>query len=136
MGASSRFSANVAWAIVLTSGGIINILYCLYLMVTRKTAKQFFGPETARNFGLGTLMGLLWCIGMYLYGLGAFFMGKLGVVMGWVIFMTLVIIAGNMAGIWRGEWKDAPAQARSWMNRGLIVLIAAIVVVAISSRFP
>ena len=60
-------------------------------------------------------------------------MGSLGVVVGWVLFMSSIIIVGNLWGIWKGEWKDAPPSARSLLNRGLVVLIIAIIIVAISN---
>jgi len=132
-GVSDAFAANAAWAIILTSGGCVNVLYCLYLMVKRSTMKQFYGPETVRNLGLGSLMGLLWCGGLYAYGFGASMLGSLGVVVGWVLFMSAIIIVGNLWGIWRGEWKDAPPDARTLLNRGLIVLIIAIIIVAFSN---
>ncbi|MCE5250084.1 hypothetical protein LLG96_07670 [bacterium] len=132
-GVSDAFATNTAWALILTSGGSVNVLYCLYLMVKRHTMRQFFGPETVRNLGLGALMGLLWCAGLYMYGFGASTLGSFGVVVGWVLFMSSVIIIGNLWGIWRGEWKDAPQSARSLLNRGLVVLIAAIIIVAVSN---
>ena len=133
LGASDTFAINAAWAIILTSGGIVNVLYCLYLMIIHKNMKQFFGHETIRNLGLGALMGLMWCGGMYLYGSGAASMGSFGVVVGWVVFMSLVIIVGNLAGLWRGEWKGAPLQARLRLTQGLIILIIAIIIVAVSN---
>jgi len=130
-GVSASLATNVAWALILTSGGCVNILYCLYLMITRKTTKQFFGPETLRNVGLGSIMGFLWCAGLYIYGFGvAKIGGSSGVVIGWVLFMTIIIIVGNLWGVWRGEWKDSPKEARALLNKGLIVLIASIVIVA------
>ncbi|MBN1290652.1 MAG: hypothetical protein JXB48_02350, partial [Candidatus Latescibacteria bacterium] len=132
-GTSCAFATNAAWAIILTAGGCVNVLYCLYLMITRGTLKKFFGPETVRNLGLGTLMGLMWCCGLYIYGFGASVLGNLGVVVGWVLFMSSVIIVGNLWGIWRGEWKDAPQSARALLNRGLVVLIIAIIIVAVSN---
>jgi len=132
-GVSDAFATNAAWAVILTSGGCVNVLYCLYLMVKSNTMKLFFGPETARNLGLGALMGLIWCGGLYIYGFGASFMGSLGVVVGWVLFMSSIIIVGNLWGIWKGEWEDAPPSARSLLNRGLVVLIIAIIIVAISN---
>lgn len=133
LGASDTFAINAAWAIILTSGGIVNVLYCIYLMITHKTMKQFFGPETIRNLGLGALMGIMWCGGMYLYGFGAASMGSFGVIVGWVVFMSLVIIVGNLAGLWRGEWEGAPSQARLRLTQGLIILIIAIIIVAVSN---
>ena len=130
-GVSEAFATNVAWAIILTSGGCVNVLYCLYLMVRRSTMGRFFGPETVRNLGLGLLMGLLWCAGLYIYGFGVSMLGRnLGVVIGWVLFMSTVIIVGNLWGIWKGEWKAAPYSARALLNRGLAILILAILIVA------
>jgi len=132
-GVSDAFAANAAWAVILTSGGLVNVLYCLYLMAKRNTAKRFFGPETVRNLGLGSLMGLLWCSGLYIYGIGASKLGSMGVVVGWVLFMSTIIIVGNLWGIWRGEWKDAPPSARALLNRALITLLTAIIIVAVSN---
>ncbi|MFC1607498.1 L-rhamnose/proton symporter RhaT [Candidatus Latescibacterota bacterium] len=132
-GVPDTLASNVAWALILTSGGCVNVLYCLYLMVTRKTMGQFFGQETVRNIGLGSLMGLIWCVGLYVYGFAAATIGNLGVVVGWVLFMLTVIIVGNLWGIWRGEWDDAPKSARSLLNRGLYILMIAIVIVAFSN---
>jgi len=132
-GVSDAFAANAAWAIILTSGGCVNVLYCIYLMIKRSTAKQFIGTETVRNLGLGSLMGLFWCAGLYAYGFGSSLLGSMGVVVGWVLFMSAVIIIGNLWGIWRGEWKDAPQPARALLNRGLFTLIIAIIIVAVSN---
>ncbi len=129
-GVPEMFAANTAWAVILTSGGCVNVLYCLYLMVRRNTMRRFFGPETVRNLGLGSLMGLVWCGGLYLYGFGASTLGSLGVVIGWVLFMATIIIVGNLWGIWRGEWKDASPSARALLNWGLVILVFAIILVA------
>jgi len=68
-----------------------------------------------------------------MYGFGASTLGSLGVVVGWVLFMSSVIIVGNLWGVWRGEWKGAPRRARTLLNGGLVVLILAIIIVAISN---
>ncbi|HDY89659.1 MAG TPA: hypothetical protein ENH82_16295 [bacterium] len=133
LGISETFAINVAWAIILTCGGIVNLLYCLYLMIKRNTLKDFIGPETARNLGLGSLMGIIWCGGLYIYGMGVSSLGGWGVVVGWVLFMSVNIIVGNLWGIWRGEWKEASQSARALLNRGLIVIIIAIIIVAVSN---
>ncbi|MFC1607520.1 L-rhamnose/proton symporter RhaT [Candidatus Latescibacterota bacterium] len=133
LGVSDAYTVATNWAVVFTVGCVINILYCLYLMVKRNTMKKFFVPETVRNTGLGVLMGFIWSGSLFVYGMGISFLGKWGIVVGWVLFLTTGIIVGNLWGIWRGEWKGAAQQARSLLNRGLLVLILAIVVVALSN---
>lgn len=134
-GVSETFAVNAVWGIILASGGTVNLLYCIYLMAKRNTFKTFFNPETPRNIALGAAMGLVWTTGLFLYGMGAAVMGKFGVVVGWILFMSAIIMIGNIWGIQKGEWKGAPPKARSLLNRGLAVLIIAIVIVAMSNNF-
>jgi L-rhamnose-H+ transport protein len=80
-------------------------------------------------------MALMWIGSFYLYGAGAAKLGRWGVVVGWPLFISLSIIVGNLWGLWRGEWKGAPALARQLLNQGLLVLIVAVIVVAVSNVF-
>lgn len=134
LGVPQIFAANTPWPIILTAGGVVNLLYCFYLMLKRGTFKGFFVPEGGRNSLLGISMGLIWCSGLYLYGPGAAKMGKLGVIVGWVLVMTINVLVGNLLGIFRGEWEGAPLRSRSLLNRGLAILIVAITIVAISNN--
>jgi L-rhamnose-H+ transport protein len=133
LGIPKVFASNAAWAIILTSGGIPNVFYCLYLIIRRSTINYFWGTGTIRNTCLCLLMGLIWCGGIYFYGIGSFTMGSWGIVVGWIIFMSINIIVGNLWGIWRGEWKVASQQARALLNYGLIVILIAVIIVAMSS---
>jgi hypothetical protein len=56
-------------------------------------------------------------------------------VVGWPLFISLSIIVGNLWGLWRGEWQGAPAVARRLLNQGLLVLIVAVIMVAVSNSF-
>lgn len=132
-GISGTFAGNVVWALFFTMGFIVNFGYCLYLMISRKNLKSLSMPETKRNVGLGVLMALLWIGSFYLYGISAAKLGRWGVIVGWPLFISLSIVVGNLWGLWRGEWKGAPALARSWLNRGLLVLLLAVITIAISN---
>ena len=113
----------------------MNLAYCLYLMVSRKTFSQYWNAETRRNLGLSALMAAMWIGSFYLYGAGAAKLGKWGVVAGWPLFISVSIVVGNIWGLWRGEWNGAPRPARRWLNQGLAVLIVAVITVALSNSF-
>ncbi len=130
LGTPAVFASSALWAPFLTVGCLVNAGYALFLMGRRKTIRGFFHIGTPRNLLLGALMGLLWISGVYLYSMGAASLGSWGVVVGWVLFMSSLILTGNLWGIFKGEWKGAPPAARTLLNRGLFVLMAAIVVVA------
>ncbi|HYK50869.1 MAG TPA: L-rhamnose/proton symporter RhaT [Terriglobales bacterium] len=135
LGVSQAASGNTVWALLFTFGFVANITYCLYLMITRKTLAQYWNPETPRNLGLSALMALMWIGSFYLYGAGAAKLGRWGVVVGWPLFISLSIIVGNLWGLWRGEWRGAPAAARRLLNLGLLILIVAVIAVALSNSF-
>jgi L-rhamnose-H+ transport protein len=135
LGVSQASAGNTVWALLFTFGFVANLAYCLYLMIARKTLSQYWNRETPRNLGLGALMALMWIGSFYLYGAGATRLGRWGAVVGWPLFISLSIVVGNLWGLWTGEWKDAPAGARRTLNLGLLVLIVAVVVVALSQSF-
>ena len=133
LGVSPASSGNTVWALLFTMGCIANLAYCVYLMISRKTLRQYWGRETPRNLGLSAIMALLWIGSFYLYGAGAAQLGHWGVVAGWPLFISLSIVTGNLWGLWRGEWQGASNSARKLLNFGLVVLIAAVIIVALSN---
>jgi L-rhamnose-H+ transport protein len=133
LGVSQASSGNTVWALLFTMGCIANLVYCLYLMISRKTLSQYWSQETPRNLGLAALMALMWIGSFYLYGAGAAKLGHWGVVAGWPLFISLSIVTGNIWGLWRGEWHGASISARRLLNFGLVVLIAAVIIVALSN---
>jgi L-rhamnose-H+ transport protein len=135
LGVSQVSSGNTVWALLFTMGCAVNLIYCLYLMITKKTISQFWNAETPRNLGLSAVMALMWIGSFYLYGAGAARLGRWGVIVGWPLFISLSIVTGNLWGLWRGEWTGAPTQARRWLNLGLLVLLVAVITVALSNSF-
>jgi L-rhamnose-H+ transport protein len=135
LGVSQASSGNTVWALLFTLGCVANLAYCLYLMISKKTLRQYWNRETSRNLGLSGLMALMWIGSFYLYGAGAAKLGRWGAVVGWPLFISISIVVGNIWGLWRGEWHGAPAIARRWLNLGLLVLIGAVITVAASNSF-
>jgi L-rhamnose-H+ transport protein len=135
LGVSESASGNTVWALLFTLGFVVNVAYCLYLMISRGTFSLYFAGATPRNLGLSALMAAMWIGSFYLYGAGAARLGRLGVVVGWPLFISLSIVVGNIWGLSRGEWKGAPQNARHLLNSGLAILVLAIVTLAVSNLF-
>ena len=135
LGVSPASSGNTVWALLFTLGCAANLVYCLYLMIRKRTLGHYWNRETPRNLGLSAGMALMWIGSFYLYGAGAAKLGRWGAVAGWPLFISLSIVVGNLWGLWRGEWRGAPAHARRLLNQGLLVLIVAVITVAISNSF-
>jgi L-rhamnose-H+ transport protein len=132
LGAAESMAGNAAWALFFTAGFVVNASYCLFLMFKRGNwgALRF---EPARNLGLMAAMGLMWIGSFYLYGMGAARMGRWGGILGWPLFISLAILVGNLWGLRRGEWTGASAVARQRLNRGLLLLLLAVILFGLSS---
>lgn len=123
--------SNATWVPALAGGFLANAGYALYLLRKNKSWPAFTAPGVPAWYWLGaTAMGLMWYGGISIYGKGAEDMGRYGAVLGWPIFMSIVIVTANLLGAFTGEWKGASQKARwlSWL--GIAILIAAIVVVS------
>jgi L-rhamnose-H+ transport protein len=70
-------------------------------------------------------MAVLWTGGLILYGHGASSMGELGSVLGWPVFLAIMILVSSLWGVFSGEWKGASLRAKGLMFAGLVVLMVA-----------
>lgn len=130
-GATPGAAQNAIWALAVGGGSIANIVYTLFLLSRNRSWGGFAASGSGRNFILAIVMGALWMAGVSVYGAGATALGDLGAVMGWPLFMSMVIITGNVWGFATGEWKQAPAAAMRLNFVGVAVLILAIAVISI-----
>ncbi len=131
-GASETWAGTVVWAILFSTGGIVNVLYCLYLMGVNKTANYARVKESPKNFLLLLLMSLIWIGSFILYGIGATKMGSWGTVIGWSVYMALAIMVAMLWGIFQGEWVGATRATKLLMAKGVVIIFCAIVIFAFS----
>lgn len=133
LGVSPTVAGNAIWALLFTLGCVVNVAYCVYLMMAKRTFAAYWNAEFPRNLGLSALMALMWIGSFYLYGASASRLGRWGVVVGWPLFISLSIVTGNLWGLSKGEWLGASPQARRLLNVGLGILIVAVVTIALSN---
>jgi len=134
MGYSEFTSTNCIWLLMLGAGAIPNAAYCLFLMNRNKTGGLTFGHEATRGWMLATIMGLLWGGSIFLYGAAVPKLGDIGPSIGWPLSLAAGLIVANAMGLLLGEWKSAPASARTRMQQGLALLVVATLLCAGSTR--
>jgi L-rhamnose-H+ transport protein len=132
-GVSPMLSGNVVWALLLSFGGIVNILYCLGLMKKNNNIHLLQNPSTLKNVGLLFIMSVLWISSFYFYGVSAYRLGKWGAIVGWPLFISLSIIVGNLAGIIRKEWIGASKKSFIYLFSGISTLVLSIIIIALSN---
>ena len=128
LGASTEFSGDSVWFIFFTFGGIVNVLYCCWLMIRHKTVGILFSGGAA-NWLWALAMGAMWIGSFYLYGVGAAKLGTGGDTIGWPILISVSIAVGVLGGLGRGEWSHAPPKARVLLLGGLGLIILAVLVI-------
>jgi L-rhamnose-H+ transport protein len=122
-------AASALWSVILLPVFLCNFGYSLYLLRKNRSAHLFREPGTIHYWGWGVLMGFDWMAGMAAYGAGALSLGRLGASTGWILFTSVMIIVANVAGALTGEWKGARAKPVAIMAMGIVILMAAIIVV-------
>jgi L-rhamnose-H+ transport protein len=124
-GSSPLNAANAQWAFTVTFGYIPNVLVSI-ITFTRNQSWGELPKGPPLHWIWPPIMGLTWIGGTALYGMGATLLGKLGPVIGWPVYMSMMIITGVFWGWIVGEWKNAPRRALHFLNAGIIVQLVSI----------
>jgi L-rhamnose-H+ transport protein len=133
LGYANFDSTNVIWLLMLGGGAVPNIAYCSMLLRRNGSAALFSGPQPGKAWGLSLLMGLLWGGSIFLYGAATPMLGDIGPSIGWPLSLAVGLLVANVMGLWLGEWRGADARALRLMRSGILTLLAAIVLCALSS---
>ncbi|MGH9430360.1 MAG: L-rhamnose/proton symporter RhaT [Terriglobia bacterium] len=133
-GASPAVGLNAVWAVALLAGFVPNGIYTAYLL-TRKRSWGLFRPSQAvAPWWVGLGMAVIWFAGLIAYGRGAAGMGELGAVIGWPLFMAVLILASTVTGFLTAEWKGAGAGPKRWMYTALAALLAASALLGVANQ--
>ncbi len=128
LGNSKQAAGYAVWPIGLLGGLIPNICYAAWLLSRNRTWTVF--RSSYSDAWCGIAMGVLWMGAFAVYGIGSVYLGALGTSAGWALFQIFMIITANCSGLLTAEWKGAPSAAKWGLAAGLILLIAATVLIA------
>ena len=132
-GLSQFASTNLIWVIMLVSGSVANLGFCVYLLLKNHSVSKFTQLGSARLYSLALVMGLLWGGSIFVYGAAAPRLGALGTAIGWPLSLATGLLVANAIGLALGEWRQAPKGSRNLMFSGIGVLLIAIVVLSRAS---
>jgi L-rhamnose-H+ transport protein len=104
-GAPAAWAVFSVWPLALLGGLIINLAYSIFLMTRDHTWGSFAAKPAEVAFPV--IGGSMWMIAIAVYSSATVFLGILGVSIGWALFQITLILSGNLAGIWTGEWRTS-----------------------------
>ncbi|WP_263353796.1 L-rhamnose/proton symporter RhaT [Acidicapsa acidisoli] len=132
-GANGLNAINAIWLPLLLAGAVPNVLYCAWLMKRNRSGQKY---RVGRSYwALAAMMAILWFGSTLLYGLAAGQLGAWGPILGWPLFMSLIVITATILGMFTGEWKDCGPLPIRVQWAGVTVLVLAIFILAGSSRY-
>ena len=132
-GASKQWAPNAIWLPLMLAGAIPNLIYCVYLIGKNRTGNRFAKPATASYYALAGVMAVFWFGSTLMYGIAAGDLGSMGTVLGWPLFMSLIVITASIWGVVTGEWRGSGKRPLQIMYIGVAVLILAIIVLSRAS---
>lgn len=122
-GASPINKYNVIWAPLYTASLVPYLIYCIYLWRKNHSFRLF----AARGLGIywlyGFVMAALWMGSSAIYGVAMARIGDMGPVLGWPLFMSVIIVTSSAWGFLTGEWKGAGPKAVRAMVGAIVLLI-------------
>jgi L-rhamnose-H+ transport protein len=132
-GASRLNAINAVWLPLMLAGAVPNVVYCAWLMKRNRSGSKYRAGQS--HWALAAMMAVFWFGSTLLYGLAAGQLGTWGPILGWPLFMSLIVITATMLGMFAGEWKDCgPLPIRIHWT-GVTVLVLAIFILAGSTRY-
>jgi L-rhamnose-H+ transport protein len=126
-GGQASWAPFAVWPIALLGGSLVNIAYCIYLLSHNQTWGNFRGG--IREVFNPVLAGLMWFGGIALYSSGTTFLGILGVSIGFGLYMIIIVLSGQMAAIFTGEWYLTRRVTSGSFGAGIALLVLAFIAI-------
>lgn len=133
MGAGGFASANILWPGFLLCGFIPYALYTLHLHRKNGSFALYREPGSAKYHFFAVIMGSFWYGSLVFYSKASQLIGDLGPLVGWPMFMVLIILTSSFWGWRHKEWEGCSAKALAVMKGGLALLVLSILVLGYSS---
>lgn len=133
-GANELNASNAVWMPLMLAGAVPNLLYCFWLLTKNRTGHQFRNGR-ASHWALAFAMAVLWLGSTLLYGVATVHLGAWGPILGWPLFMSLIVITASLIGMFTGEWRNSGALPLRIQWAGVSLLVLAVFILASTSRY-
>jgi len=130
LGAGPLAASIGRWITVYWGGFLAILIGSGSTLLKKGTWRNYFKAGSGRDFAFALIAGTCHFLAQIPYGMGAYFLGRLGTSVGWVFNIALSLLVANAIGFVTKEWKGAPSVALKTLFAGLAVLVVAMIVLA------
>ena len=120
----------IRWMPMYWGGITALIVFMGGAMIKNGTWRNYLSPGTTRDFLISSAMGIVHFLAQIPYGIGAFYLGKLGTTVGWGVNIGMALIVASSIGFALGEWKGISRKAVNTLLVGIAILVVAIGILA------
>src|SRR6202021_2266279 len=99
---------------------------CSKLGLLRSPVHQTSLPGRLRASRNVLLLVVLWFGGSLTYGVASYYLGSLGPIVGWPVFMSLIVICASVLGWISGEWRTSTRRPLQLHVAGIALLVLAL----------
>lgn len=123
----SDFSANIMfWGIAFLSAPITSTIICVIRLSMKKTWHIIFeAPKEAFLVSISSLQTILL---LGIYATGIVLIGKFGAPVGVGFSTAAQITAGQLLGVFTGEWKDSGKKPRIMMLYAMLIILVSLII--------
>jgi L-rhamnose-H+ transport protein len=97
-------------------------------MVIRGSWRNYSAPGTLRDFLVSSSMGIVHFLAQIPYGIGAYYLGKLGTTVGWGVNLGMALVVAVSIGFMTGEWKGISSKPVRTILASVVVLLLAFII--------
>lgn len=108
-------------------------IYMIYLIKKNRSCSKYCETGTKRYYLYTLIMGACWFGSLIFYSRASQLIGKMGPVVGWPLFMVLIILCSNLIGWKQGEWDRCDRKTALTLIAGILFLVISVVVLGYSS---
>jgi L-rhamnose-H+ transport protein len=125
--------SNIMWVIIFLGASVPYVLYFSYQTVKNNSfAKSAGFMCDIKNYIVLLCMGLLFFICLVVYSYGSNMNHGIPPTIGWIIFMSSIVLTANIGGIYQQEWVNCSRRSRYLHYTSICLVIIAIAVLSIS----
>ena len=123
-------SASTArWIPTYIGGCGVVVMFSITRITVRRTWSLFVAAGARRDAAALVVIGLLLSAGQLPYGTGTHFLGKIGVTVGWAVYISVSVIIANVLGFLKGEWSADEQKRPRVLLAGVALLISGVLLV-------
>jgi hypothetical protein len=130
LGRLDLYGTLIRWMPMYWGGITALLIFMGGSMLRQGTWRNYFARGSLRDFLVASSMGVVHFLAQIPYGVGAFYLGKLGTTVGFGVNLGMALIVASALGFLTGEWRGASRSAIRTLCAGIGVLLVAMGVLA------